>query len=57
MKTMADVRKAREIIQRLEELGIPLDVISNLNRWVARRAKKIIDSEILPNPVGSGGDS
>lgn len=41
VKTQDDIRKVKEIIDDLERLGVPPDVILNLRVWLDKQAKRI----------------
>jgi len=42
---MTDVKRVREIIQRLEGLGLPTHVIGGLKQWVNQREKEGANSD------------
>jgi len=40
-KTLEDVKRVREIANRLDELGIPQKITNKIRRWANEEAKRI----------------
>ena len=46
MQTREDVKRVGEIIDRLEQLGVPSTICSDLRIWRNKEAKKILKREL-----------